>query len=69
MQKLGGNAEYYLNQQIGIKGIESNMGFASWIGQIAEKDAVLTKIFRDAGAVFYVKTNVPQTLVSWTFHF
>jgi Amidase len=39
-------------------------GYASWIGRISKEDSVLTKILKDAGAVLYVKTNIPQTLMS-----
>ena len=39
------------------------MGFASWIGQISEADAALVTILRNAGAVIYTRTNVPQTLM------
>jgi Asp-tRNA(Asn)/Glu-tRNA(Gln) amidotransferase A subunit family amidase len=42
----------------------SATGYASWIGRISKEDAVLTKLLKDAGAVVYVKTNVPQTLMS-----
>lgn len=40
-------------------------GYVSWIGQVAERDAVLTEILIECGAVLYVRTNVPQTLMVW----
>jgi amidase len=39
------------------------MGYVSWIGRVAERDAVLTEILIECGAVLYVRTNVPQTLM------
>lgn len=39
------------------------MGYVGWLGNFSEQDAVLAAILRKAGAVFYVRTNVPQTLM------
>lgn len=44
-----------------LKGQRSTMGFVSWFGTIAENDSALVKILRNAGAVFYSKTTMPQT--------
>ncbi|PCH43375.1 general amidase [Wolfiporia cocos MD-104 SS10] len=52
-----------LKDQICIKGLETTMGYASWIGKYAERDAVLTEILYECGAVPFVRTNVPQTLM------
>jgi amidase len=38
-------------------------GYVSWVGKVAERDAVLTEILLECGAVLYVRTNVPQTLM------
>jgi amidase len=40
-----------LKDQFQIKGVECNMGIASWLGHISEKDSVLTEILREQGAV------------------
>ena len=40
-------------------------GYASWIGKVAERDATITEILTDCGAVLYVRTNIPQTLMVW----
>ncbi|KAG6896138.1 hypothetical protein C0993_008733 [Termitomyces sp. T159_Od127] len=53
-----------LKDQVSIKGIESTMGYASWVGQYAEHNTVLVDVLKTLGAVLYVKTNVPQTLMS-----
>ncbi|KAG7452407.1 general amidase [Guyanagaster necrorhizus] len=52
-----------LKDQINIKGIESTMGYVSWIGTFAERNAVLVDMLDSLGAVPFVKTNVPQTLM------
>ncbi|KAF7352305.1 Amidase domain-containing protein [Mycena venus] len=68
-----------LKDQISIKGIESTIGtiativpmffskmcsgYVSLVGQFAEKDSVLVDILESLGAIPFVKTNVPQTLM------
>lgn len=39
------------------------MGYAGWIDKIDEEDSVLVTMLEKAGAVFYVKTSVPQSLM------
>lgn len=39
------------------------MAYVAWIGKYDEEDSVLVTLLRKAGAVFYVKTSVPQTLM------
>ncbi|KAF8832169.1 hypothetical protein HHX47_DHR1001153 [Lentinula edodes] len=44
-------------------------GYVSWVGTYAERNSVLADILDNAGAVLFVKTNVPQTLMwSETFN-
>ncbi|PPQ73618.1 hypothetical protein CVT26_010526 [Gymnopilus dilepis] len=52
-----------LKDQVSIKGLESTIGYVSCIGRYASKNAVLADILESCGAVLYVKTNVPQTLM------
>ncbi|CAL1717065.1 unnamed protein product [Somion occarium] len=52
-----------LKDQIRIKGLETTMGYVSWIGDYADKDAALVEILQECGAVPFVQTNVPQTLM------
>ncbi|KAH9474405.1 Acetamidase [Psilocybe cubensis] len=52
-----------LKDQVNIKGLESTLGYVSWIGKFADRNAVLADILEACGAVLYVKTNVPQTLM------
>ncbi|KAF9467706.1 amidase signature domain-containing protein [Collybia nuda] len=69
MGPLHGNVHWLglpisLKDQITLKGIESTMGYVSWIGKYAERNAVLVDILESLGAVPFVKTNVPQTLMA-----
>ncbi|KAI0456435.1 amidase signature domain-containing protein [Xylaria acuta] len=52
-----------VKEHIGIKGCDLNAGFVGWVGRVAEEDAHILKILWDAGAVFYVRTTQPQTLM------
>ncbi|KAJ6443497.1 glutamyl-tRNA(gln) amidotransferase subunit A [Purpureocillium lavendulum] len=44
-------------------GLECTMGYVAWIGKYDTEDSVLVTMLRKAGAVFYVKTSVPQSLM------
>lgn len=46
-----------------IQGVETSMGYVSWLGKYETEESVLTTLLRNAGAVFYTKTSVPQTLM------
>ena len=39
------------------------MGFVDWIGKIDQEHSVIVALLEKAGAVFYVKTSVPQSLM------
>ncbi|KAF9482262.1 general amidase [Pholiota conissans] len=52
-----------LKDQINVKGVDSTMGYVSWAFKPATKNAVLADILEANGAVLYVKTNIPQTLM------
>ncbi|TCD71441.1 hypothetical protein EIP91_010147 [Steccherinum ochraceum] len=52
-----------LKDQFCMKGLETIMGYASWIGQVSDVDSVIVEILYDLGAVPFVRTNVPQTLM------
>ncbi|KAJ3728072.1 general amidase [Lentinula guzmanii] len=52
-----------LKDQFTMKGLETIMGYAGWIGQYADSDCVLVEILYECGAVPFVRTNVPQTLM------
>ncbi|KJA17602.1 hypothetical protein HYPSUDRAFT_46228 [Hypholoma sublateritium FD-334 SS-4] len=52
-----------LKDQFKIKGLETVMGYVSGIGQYADRDSVIVEILYKCGAVPFVRTNVPQTLM------
>ncbi|KII87664.1 hypothetical protein PLICRDRAFT_699214 [Plicaturopsis crispa FD-325 SS-3] len=52
-----------LKDQFTMKGLETIMGYAAWIGNYAESDCVLVETLYELGAVPFVRTNVPQTLM------
>ncbi|KZV89606.1 general amidase [Exidia glandulosa HHB12029] len=52
-----------LKDQFSIKGLDTVMGYTTGIGKPAEKNCTLVDVLLAAGAVLYVRTNVPQTLM------
>jgi len=53
-----------LKDQFRIKGLETSMGYVSWIGKYETENSTLVDLLLNAGAVFYVKTSVPQSLMA-----
>lgn len=53
-----------LKDTTGVAGWDSAIGYSAWVGKPLQKDSTLVRLLRDAGAVPYVKTNVPITLMS-----
>lgn len=52
-----------------MKGQRTTMGYMAWKDNIATEDSTMAKILRDAGAVFYCRTTMPQTgmlLETWS---
>ena len=52
-----------LKDNINIKGLDSTVGFASHVGDPAAADSALVDVLLAAGAVPYVKTNVPTAMM------
>jgi amidase len=52
-----------LKDQFSIKGIDTCMGYSAWANKPAERDSSLVVALKQAGAVLYVRTNVPQSLM------
>lgn len=52
-----------LKDQFRIKGLETSMGYVSWLGKYEDDDSILVRLLLKAGAVFYMKTSVPQSLM------
>ena len=55
-----------LKDQFRVNGLETSVGYIGWLGkkETAESESYLVKTLRDLGAVFYVKTNVPASLMA-----
>ncbi|XP_044532959.1 vitamin D3 hydroxylase-associated protein-like [Gracilinanus agilis] len=47
------------------KGHDSTCGMAYFLEKPAEEDAVIVKVLKSQGAVPFVKTNIPQTMLSF----
>ncbi|KAF9054357.1 amidase [Panaeolus papilionaceus] len=54
-----------IKDQFNIVGYDSTVGFSQWSKNPATKNADLVKQLLDAGAVLYVKTNIPQTMFAF----
>jgi amidase len=52
-----------VKEHVGMKGLDLNAGFISWIGKVAGADALILQILATAGAIFYVRTTQPQSLM------
>lgn len=52
-----------LKEQMNYKGKITHGGYVSMIDNIPEKHSITTQILENLGAVFYVRTNEPQTLM------
>lgn len=50
---------------MGVQGYDSCIGYSAWVGKPFKKDSALVRLLRDAGAVPFVKTNIPITLLSF----
>ncbi|KAL5118657.1 hypothetical protein ACEQ8H_003508 [Pleosporales sp. CAS-2024a] len=62
-----------LKDQFHVKGVETTMGYVGWIGTFEGKkgtgkekvyESEMVTMLRNAGAVLYVKTSVPHTLMT-----
>lgn len=52
-----------IKDNLDVRGVDSTLGLRSRLNQPAEKDAVVVKQLRAAGAIILGKTNVPQLLL------
>lgn len=52
-----------VKEHVGMKDLDLNAGFVGWVGKMGNDDAVILKLFWNAGAVFYVRTTQPQSLM------
>ena len=54
-----------LKDTIVVGGYDATVGFSSFVGNAAKSDGAIVRLLKDAGAVPYVKTNIPITLLSF----
>ncbi|KIY02989.1 uncharacterized protein Z520_01455 [Fonsecaea multimorphosa CBS 102226] len=52
-----------LKDQFHIKGYELNIGYVSRIGTVSDRHCTLVDLLVKAGAVYYVRTNLPQNIM------
>ncbi|VEU22749.1 DEKNAAC103813 [Brettanomyces naardenensis] len=52
-----------VKEQIGMAGKVTHGGWVAWLDFIPKEDATTVKVLKDLGAVMYVRTNEPQTLM------
>lgn len=54
-----------LKDSIVVGGFDTSVGYSSNVGNKGTQDGALVRILKDAGAIPYVKTNLPVTLLSF----
>ncbi|KAK4227255.1 Acetamidase [Podospora fimiseda] len=54
-----------LKDTIIVGGYDTTVGYSSFVGNAQTEDGAMVKLLKDAGAVPYVKTNCPITLLSF----
>ncbi|KAJ8115001.1 hypothetical protein OPT61_g3255 [Boeremia exigua] len=58
-----------LKDSFNVKGVQSTIGYVSFISHPpSTSNSAVVQILFDAGAVFYVKTNLPQTMMTADSH-
>ncbi|TRM65139.1 amidase signature domain-containing protein [Schizophyllum amplum] len=53
-----------LKDQFRFKGVDATIGYVSWANRPAEKDSLTVTALEELGAVLWVKTNIPTSLMS-----
>ncbi|KAG9311783.1 amidase signature enzyme [Chiua virens] len=54
-----------LKDMLAVKGYDACMGYSAMTGQPKSYDGAFVRLLRDAGAVPFVKTNIPTTMLSF----
>lgn len=58
-----------LKDSFNVRGVQSTIGYVSFIANPpSSSNSAVVQILYDAGAVFYVKTNIPQTMMTADSH-
>ncbi|GFO03925.1 fatty-acid amide hydrolase 1 [Plakobranchus ocellatus] len=53
-----------LKENVAIEGYDSTLGTEVMIGDVSHQDSVIVKVLKNQGAIPFMRTNVPQTLLS-----
>lgn len=54
-----------LKDSVNLAGKDTTLGLARFAGQPAAADALIVQLLKKQGAIFYAKSNIPQTLLSF----
>ncbi|KAL5521593.1 hypothetical protein ACEPAF_2341 [Sanghuangporus sanghuang] len=54
-----------LKDTCAVAGYDACIGYAAWVGKPVQKDSALVRLLKDAGAIPFVKTAIPTTLLSF----
>ncbi|KAL4260766.1 amidase family protein [Pleurotus pulmonarius] len=54
-----------LKDTVGVEGYDSCIGYSAWVGKPFPRHSALVRLLLDAGAVPFVKTTIPITLLSF----
>ncbi|NXU85044.1 FAAH1 hydrolase, partial [Xiphorhynchus elegans] len=65
MQGLLYGVPVSIKDSIDCQGHDSTMGFIKYLNKPAAEDSVVVQVLRRQGAIPFVKTNVPQSLISY----
>ncbi|KAI9743625.1 MAG: hypothetical protein M1818_002941 [Claussenomyces sp. TS43310] len=52
-----------VKEHIGMKDLDLNAGFVSWVGRVGDQDALVLQLLWKAGCVFFARTTQPQSLM------
>lgn len=60
-----------LKDQFRVRDTETSLGYVGWLGkkETAESESWVVQRLRELGAIVFVKTNVPSSLMVWTASF
>ncbi|CDH10027.1 related to Putative amidase PB8B6.03 [Zygosaccharomyces bailii ISA1307] len=53
-----------LKDQFNLPGIDTTIGYVSYVGRKPQRESLLAKILEQKGAIFYVKTTVPMAMLA-----
>ncbi|XP_021260801.1 vitamin D3 hydroxylase-associated protein [Numida meleagris] len=54
-----------IKDHIDCKGHVSSAGLVKFLGQVKEEDSVIVQVLKSQGAIPFVKTNIPQTMINY----